>query len=151
MLTASGWYKVVDYMIGTLTWGVGEKCEFVEYSCPKSSKEFCTGSNGGCSYDYVSPGYCGSNDYLADKCNYWEGYSNQHCNFPDENSKKVFTTSGGGWGAKARCFNTNVADSARWIGVKALCFESHCNYSGTSTSIVFKVFGKEYTCNSSTK
>ncbi|EAS03002.1 leishmanolysin family protein (macronuclear) [Tetrahymena thermophila SB210] len=151
MFTASGWYQVVDYMTATLTWGVGEKCEFVEYSCPKSSKEFCSVKGSACSYDYVSPGTCSDSDFLADKCTYWQGYSNQHCNFPDENTKKVYQTSGGAWGAKSRCFNTNVADSARWVGVKSLCFESYCDYSGSTTKVVFKVFNKEYTCTATTK
>lgn len=49
-------------MVGTLTWGIREKCDFVEYTCPKSSKIFCFGEGKGCNYDYIGPGECSNKD-----------------------------------------------------------------------------------------
>lgn len=150
MFTASGWYKMNDYMAGTLTWGYNEKCDFLSYACPTTSQEFCKVDGSHCSYDYTGSGYCSSSDDLSDKCKYWDSYSNTHCSFPDADAQTLFKNAGGSFGPTARCFETDVAKAARYSGVTSLCLDSYCDFKN-GVQIKFKVAGTEYACTTSTK
>lgn len=138
-------------MLGTLTWGSNEKCDFLSKDCPSNSHEFCTASGNHCSYDFTGSGVCSDSDNLSNKCKYWKNYAEAHCNSPTPTYEKIFKKAGGGFGPTARCFESDLAKSAKIVGVTSLCFESKCEFSPKGNSIKFQVFDKEYTCDSNTK
>ncbi|EAS01241.1 leishmanolysin family protein (macronuclear) [Tetrahymena thermophila SB210] len=148
MFRASGWYEVDDSLLAELTWGIGEKCEFLVDSCPKNTKEFCTMPGKRCNFDYIGQGVCSDSDILSNKCSYFQPSKTQHCTYPDEESRKIYEVSGGTWGPNARCFDTDIAASSN---VSSVCYDAYCDFKTEIPTVIFKVFNKEYVCDNKTK
>eukprot|EP00299_Pterocystis_sp_00344_P010391 c4631_g1_i1.p1 GENE.c4631_g1_i1~~c4631_g1_i1.p1 ORF type:complete len:636 (-),score=107.27 c4631_g1_i1:102-2009(-) len=134
-----GWYRVSNThrAIGSLTWGKGEGCSFVQDRCSSWPKKyFCSATNckagyKSCSFDRRSKAYCnlaswsgslptyyqyfsdptkGGNDELADYCPYNEAYANGDCTDTSQPNKEIHSD------IRAReslCFESTVIQTAQ--------------------------------------
>lgn len=90
LLEGSGWY-LPDYdFVKPYTWGINEGCEIASGSCPVDSKEFCDSTSSQCSFDYMGPAYCNSDD-LSDGCKYWSEFMDFDCRGNNDFTVKLST------------------------------------------------------------
>jgi hypothetical protein len=125
LLESTGWYQVDYSMADPFYYGKGEGCG---YFSSTGFKEFCSGSNEGCSFHGQAGSYCGS-DSFSDGAAYMRAYSNRDC----ENSGNAGsrTISGESYGHGSKCFTGTLYSGSSISATQPYCFKYTCEALST--------------------